>query len=63
MGEKYHGYDEDDIPGDIPRISDAEVDALIDERQMREIEENECDAAAQKIIEARQRLIELGVWK
>ena len=54
-GEKYEGYDLDDVYGDIPRISDAEVDAAIDERQQREIEE----FSAERINAAIRKLNEL----
>lgn len=54
-GEKYEGYDLDDVYGEIPRISDAEVDAAIDERQQREIEE----FSAERINAAIRKLNEL----
>ena len=41
--QRFHGYDLDDIPGDIPRISDAEIDALIDARQQHDLEEMDLD--------------------
>lgn len=37
--EPYNGWDEDDIPRNPRELSDEEVDALIDERQQREIED------------------------
>ena len=42
-GEKYNGFDEDDIPDRIPHMSEEQGDLIAEERAQREVDDFDID--------------------